>query len=292
MSVIGVFITTFLTIFVIVGVTVAAAVPKESPIRAPDAMMGKRRTPFTALLSAIGSVVPMAGRRAVALRDTLAYTGFRVTVWEFQGLKVLLALLLFMATFTVLKDFLHDTVMLYSVIGAVAGFFIPDLWLRARVQETKRAIVKLLPEVIDLLGLSIGAGLDFLMALTKVVAIKRYRKEPLVAELGIALQEIKLGKRRSEALKSLARRVNLTELSSFVRTMVQADRMGTPMAQVLAIHSEDVRLQRLMRAERAALKAPLKILVPLIFFIMPCVAIIVAAPVFLEFMHSNPFTKP
>ena len=85
------------------------------------------------------------------------------------------------------------------------------------------------------------------------------------------LQDIKLGRLRAEALKALAQRIETPELSSFVRTMVQADRMGTPIADALAVHAEDIRLQRYLRAERAALKAPIKILIPLILFILPCV---------------------
>ena len=108
-------------------------------------------------------------------------------------------------------------------------------------------------------------------------------------ELSGALQEMNLGKRRADSLKGMAKRINLAELSSFVRTIVQADRMGTPIAQVLAVHAEDVRSQRFVRAERAALKAPIKILIPLIFCIMPCVAIIVGAPIFLQFMKESPF---
>jgi tight adherence protein C len=89
----------------------------------------------------------------------------------------------------------------------------------------------------------------------------------------------------------MAKRVNLPEMNSFVRTVVQAERMGTPIAEALAIHSDDVRFDRVQRAERAALKAPLKILIPLIFCIMPTVAIIVGAPIFLQFARQNPFAQ-
>ena len=81
------------------------------------------------------------------------------------------------------------------------------------------------------------------------------------------------------------------EISSFVRTVVQADRMGTPIGEVLAVHAEDVRMDRMNKAERVALKAPIKILFPLIFFMMLCVAIVVGAPIFLQFMQQTPFGK-
>jgi tight adherence protein C len=176
----------------------------------------------------------------------------------------------------------------YLMAGMV-GFIIPDLMLKSTVKKRHKRILRLLPEIIDLLALCVGAGLDFVLALNRIINVKQYVREPLVQELNLALQEMKLGKRRGEALKNMARRVELQELSSFVRTIVQADRMGTPIAQVLAAHAEDVRNQRFVRAEREALKAPLKILGPLIFCIMPCVGIIVAAPVFLQFVKQNPF---
>jgi tight adherence protein C len=167
----------------------------------------------------------------------------------------------------------------------------PQLWLNARLRKRHRAMLALLPEVVDLLALCMGAGLDFLSALKRVAAIKAFQRHPLMEELAGTLQEIRVGKRRSDALRAMARRVNLPELTSFVRTLVQADRMGTPLGEVLAIHSEDVRFQRFMRAERAALKAPIKILIPLIFFILPCVALVVGAPIFIQFSKQNPFAK-
>ena len=176
-------------------------------------------------------------------------------------------------------------------LAAAVGFVAPDVWLRARRARKQQAILRLLPEVTDLLALCIGAGLDFHGALNKVLSTKRFQGEPLIEELTTTVQEMQLGKRRGEALRTMARRLNLPEMSSFVRTIVQADRMGTPIGQVLGIHSEDVRRQRMLRAERMALKAPIKVLLPLIFCIMPCVAIIVGAPIFLQFMQQNPFGK-
>jgi tight adherence protein C len=164
------------------------------------------------------------------------------------------------------------------------------VWLRARIAKRHKAVIRLLPEVIDLLSLCVGAGLDFLGGLNKILLLKWFQRQPLVEELSIVVQEIKLGKRRAEALKAMAKRINLPELSSFIRTLVQADRMGTPIEETLSIHAEDVRMQRFTRAERAALRAPIKILIPLIFCIMPCVALIVGGPVFIQFTKQNPFS--
>lgn len=251
--------------------------------------IGAVREFFTTLLSWFGRWMPRGKGSGVS--QELAYTGVPLTTQQLAGLKILSAVVSAFISVTIAREFDQLNSFVVAVLAGAFGFILPNLWLKARIQKRQRRIVRLLPEVIDLLALCIGAGLDFLGALNKVVMLKSFKHEPLVQELSVVLQEIKLGKRRFEALKAASKRVNVTEFSSFVRTLVQADRMGTPIAEVLSIHSEDVRFQRFTRAERAALKAPIKILMPLIFFIMPCVALIVGAPIFLQFAHQNVFGK-
>jgi len=241
-------------------------------------------------IALLGKFVPSAIIRREALRNQLAYVRSDLTIEEFVGLQVLSVLACSFGCLVILVEFVKLSPLVVLLAGAV-GFVIPTLWMRARVQRRHRAIIRLLPEVIDLLSLCVGAGLDFLAALNKVALLKMFKHEPLIQELLVTLQEIRLGKRRFDAFKAMAKRVSLPELSSFVRTIVQADRMGTPIEEVLVVHSEDFRLQRFTRAERVALRAPIKILVPLIFCIMPCVGIIVGAPIFIQFMQQNPFTK-
>lgn len=242
------------------------------------------------LLSLLGRVPPMSEALAEHLGDRLSYLGSGLSAREFNGLKLMLPVLL-TGGMTLMAPLVVRGYPILLVLALIVGFFIPDVWLHGRIGARHKAIVRLLPEVVDLLGLCMGAGLDFLGALNRVVAAKAPgpQKEPLLEELSLVIQEIKFGKRRGDALKAMGARVGLPELSSFVRTLVQADRMGTPIAEVLSAHSEDVRFERYNRAERAALKAPIKILVPLIFCILPCVAIIVAAPVFIQFSRMKPF---
>jgi len=266
-----------------------AVLRPEPAVRLPGPMLvERRRNAFWRLAAVIGTLLRQGSRHTDELRGRLLYAGSRVTVEEFRGVKLVSVIAGCVVAAVLAREFgpVNPGVLL---LGGMVGFVAPDLQLRSRVAKRQRAILRLMPEVIDLLLLCIGAGLDFLVALNKVVAIPRLQREPLIGELSLALQEIKLGKRRAEALRALAKRVNLPELSSFLRTIVQADRMGTPISEVLANHAEDLRLQRFLRAERAALQAPIKILGPLIFCIMPCVAIIVGAPVFLQFMRQNPF---
>jgi len=228
------------------------------------------------------------GWQREGLQQRLVLMGPAMTVEAFRGLKILCALVSTLVFAVIARELELREPWLF-LVGGIAGFFLPNLWLRTCVARRHAAILRLLPEAIDLLTLCVEAGLDFVLALKRVTSIPQYQKEPLVEELSAVLHEMSLGKRRAEAMRAMAKRVDLPELASFVRTMVQADRMGTPIAQVLAAHAEDVRLQRLTRAERAALKAPIKILGPLIFCIMPCVIILVGAPILLQFMRQNPF---
>ena len=268
---------------VVTGVGMASAVRLPSPM-----ILARPRVAYWNLLAVLGRLMSRLSRHTEDVRGRLIYTGSRVTVEEFGGMKVVTALVGGMVGLSLVQELRFPTAA-GALLGGLIGMVAPDVWLRVRVAKRQKAIVRLMPEVIDLLSLCIGAGLDFLVSLNKVVALPNFKREPLIEELVVALQEIKLGKRRAEALRALSKRLNIPELASFLRTVVQADRMGTPIAEALARHSEDLRSQRFMRAERAALQAPIKILGPLIFCIMPCVAIIGGAPIFLQFMRQSPF---
>lgn len=172
-------------------------------------------------------------------------------------------------------------------IAALLGYIIPEIWLRKKVNDRKYAIVRILPETVDLLGLCIEAGLDFTMAVKWV--IEKTSGNPMIEELRFVLEEIKWGKSRSQALKDMSKRLNMPEISSFTQTLVQAERMGTPITEAFMILSEDTRLQRFHRGERFAMQAPIKILVPLIFCILPVIGIVVGGPILLQFMQNKLF---
>lgn len=169
------------------------------------------------------------------------------------------------------------------------GWVLPDIYLTRRIQTRKRMIVKTLPDAIDLLSLCVEGGLDFMLGLKWVV--KRMKPTPLIKEFHILIHEINVGRSRQEALKNMSRRLKMPEIFSFVNTLVHADRMGTPVSEVLHILADEARRQRFQRGERLALTAPIKMLFPLIVFILPVVAIIVGGPILMQFMNSNITTK-
>ncbi len=172
----------------------------------------------------------------------------------------------------------------WSALFVVVVFFIPYIWLNFRIQTRRLSIARDLPEVVDLLSLCVDAGLDFMDSLGRVT--KEFRRCPTTEELTLMIQEVRVGKRRRDALRAFSRRVQMPAASSFSRTLVQADRMGTGITEALRILSEDMRIQRYHWAERFAQQAPLKMLIPLLFSLASAL-IIVAGPILVQFLKGG-----
>lgn len=173
----------------------------------------------------------------------------------------------------------------YAIAAAVFGWVFPYIWLHDQIRKRQRAIGRSLPYNMDLLTLSVEAGLDFQAALGTVV--EKGQPGPLQEELNILLSEIRLGKTRSEALRNLADRIQMTEVSAFVANLIQADKMGTSLGKVLRIQSTQMRIARTHRAEKLANEAPVKMLLPLIGCIFPTVFLILFGPIVYRFMYGG-----
>ena len=221
---------------------------------------------------------PLGGR----IEKDLNMACVNISPEEFLFIKeVLIGLLLF---FTYpMSDPQSRGIWFFSVIAA--GYYIPDFWLKIKIRKVKNAIVRDLPDTIDLLSLCVNAGLDFLLALKWV--IDKSVASILTEELKHVMQEVHVGKPRRDALTDFANKYKIPDLSTFTRALVQADRMGTSVADALNIIAEDMRISRFRRGEQIALKAPLKMLFPLLFCIFPVVGILVAGPVLLQFTQGN-----
>ena len=163
------------------------------------------------------------------------------------------------------------------VFGLVWLYAYPALWLRRALQTRHAGIQRSLPFILDLLTLSVEAGLDFMTALQR--NIERRTLDALGEELLRVVREIQLGKTRREALRDMSRRVNLAELRSVVNALVQADELGVSIGAILRIQSDQMRQRRFERAEKLANEAPVKMLFPLIFFIFPAVFLILMGPI-------------
>ncbi|OGX17151.1 MAG: hypothetical protein A3K83_03735 [Omnitrophica WOR_2 bacterium RBG_13_44_8b] len=218
----------------------------------------------------------------IKIKDRLEAAHLNLTPAQFFSVKLLLMILGGSVAFFFIKR--SDPLIMAA--GVFAGYILPDMWLKKKISGRKYAIARILPETVDLLGLCVEAGLDFTTSV-KWIIDKKVTTNPMIEELTLVLEEIKWGKPRTQALKDMARRLDVPEVSSFVQALVQAERMGTPVSETFGIISEDTRLQRFRRAERYALQAPLKILIPLIFCILPVIAIVIGGPILLQFMKGS-----
>jgi tight adherence protein C len=216
-----------------------------------------------------------------SIKKALGNAHVRMSAGAYFNLKIILCILL--SVLVVAATGKLDPLLLPVVLGL--GYIFPDFFLKRKAARRKYLIARRLPETVDLLGLCIEAGLDFVNAVKWV--IDRTPHSPMTEELAFVVEEIKWGKPRVQALKDLSHRLEIPEMTSFVQTIIQAERMGTPVAEAFTILSEDARAQRFHRGERIALQAPIKILLPLIFFIMPVIGIIVGGPILLTFMQGG-----
>ena len=205
--------------------------------------------------------------------------------WDLKAVDFLIMKELFAIIFPLVFFILGIKKIWILILTSIWSFFLLDFILNSKVNNRKRAIIRFLPETIELLGLCVGAGLDFMSAVTWV--IDKVSLNPMIEELSVVLKEIKVGKSRVEALRDLGRRLDIPDVKSFTRTLIQADRMGTPVEEAFKILSEDIRMRRFYNAEKQARLAPIKMLFPLIFFILPVIFIIVAGPILIDFMVNG-----
>lgn len=234
------------------------------PARARLLRLGRRLTPqgqldkMGARLETAGSPEGWDVNRVLSVKVLAAAVGFLLGI----TLPVVLG-----ATATVAIG----TVILLSAVGFVA----PDLVIYQVGYNRKQQIRKDLPDALDLLTITVEAGLAFDAAVTQVA---RNTEGPLANEFFRVLQEIQLGRTRAQAMEQMAARLNVDELGIFVSAVVQADTLGIPIAQVLRVQAREMRIKRSQRAEEAAQKVPVKILFPLIFCILPSLFVIVIGP--------------
>jgi tight adherence protein C len=173
--------------------------------------------------------------------------------------------------------------ILVIVGGTILGFQAPNIYLYNESTKRDSIMQKSLADAIDLLTISVEAGLGFDAAVQQVA---RNTDGPLAAEFGRVLQEMQIGRGRSDALRALSDRVALPDVRSFVSAMVQADSFGIPIAQVLRVQSSEIRVKRRQAAEEKAAQVPVKIMVPVILFILPCLLIIVMGPAVIQVIEN------
>lgn len=204
---------------------------------------------------------------------------------EWKGLQYGLAVLLGLFLFVLSSLLQVSTLMRIEalVIGGLIGYLFPRSWLKARTKQRQQEIEKKLPDVLDLLTVSVEAGLGFDAALLKVV---EKQKGALAEEFFRVLQEIKMGRPRRDALRDLSKRNSVEDLSNVVASLIQADQLGISIGGVLRNQSRQIRQKHRQRAEEKAQKAPIKMMIPLVFFVFPSVFIVVLGPAVIQIIQT------
>ena len=174
-----------------------------------------------------------------------------------------------------------------AILGGLAlGYMSPQLWLRSKISKRQEEALKALPDAMDLLTICVEAGLGFDASMAKVA--EKWDNE-LSKAFARAVQEMQLGKLRREAMKNMAYSLDVPDLTSFVAAIIQADQLGVSIAKVMRIQSEQMRMKRRQRAEEKARQAPVKITIPLVFFIFPTILIVLLGPAILQIKNSGVF---
>jgi tight adherence protein C len=236
--------------------------------------------PFSGNLKSITDM-PAFEVTKVKANDQLMMAGYDETISaeRFLAVRILalitgITLFAFFATFNPMSGLL---------LGGVIAIY-PGVWLKANVKRRHLEIMKALPNVLDLLTLSVEAGKDFLTALRDI--LERRKMDSLGEELRRTLQEIQLGKQRQQALRELANRVKLPDLTSTINAIIQAEELGVSIAELLKIQGDQLRNKRFSRAEKLANEAPVKILIPVVLFIFPPVFIILMGPIIIQALKT------
>jgi tight adherence protein C len=245
-----------------------------------------RERVFTPAVHRLAAIVlrvnPKASLDSIAKRLLSAGLQSRINATQFLALKGGLALgglvmmFLFALATTPVVGFL------LAPFAAGCGFFLPDVFLTFQIRARREAIRAQLPDALDLLAVSVEAGLGFDGAVTKLT---EHMDGPLVDEFALTLGEIRIGESRHEALKKFTERVPTPEVAAFVHSVIQADQLGISLGRILRVQGADSRLRRQAAAEEKAMKAPIKMLFPTVLFIFPAMFLVILGPALINLMH-------
>ena len=242
--------------------------------------------PLIARLSKMSSRLGSASSTENAERR-LAMAGnpgdLRVSDW--LGVKMLVGIAIAAIAFLVFGLLIGGVVvgLFLGLVGFGIGFLIPEFWLGRRIKARQKLILKMIPDTLDLLTISVRAGLGFDGALAKVV---EKLPGPLTDEFRRALAEVRVGKARRDALRDMVPRTNVQPLSNFIGAIIQAEQLGVSISKVLQFQSEQLRIERRQRAEEQAARAPIKMLFPLVGCIFPSLFIVILGPAIISILKT------
>ncbi len=208
----------------------------------------------------------------------------KISVPDFMGIRVLGGI-----GATTITYFFYginqppSSAMLFSLAGFMVGLYLPNFWLKSRIGQRQKAIQRMLPDALDMMSICVDAGLGFEAAIQKVAF--QWDNE-LAHELRQVIRELRVGLSRADALHNLAERTGVGDIASFVAVLIQADRLGIAIKDVLHTQAVQMRIRRRQRAEESAAKAPLKMMFPMVFFIFPSMFAIILGPAVPRLMNA------
>jgi tight adherence protein C len=222
-------------------------------------------------------VNPRASMESVSLKLLRAGLGRKLSPTGFLASKAGLAVAAFLLALVAAGPSAKG--MLLGVVFGALAFMLPDIFLTYKTRGRKEALSAELPDTLDLLAVSVEAGLGFDAAISKV---NEHMDGPLSQEFALTLSEVRIGESRQNALQKMVRRVDTPEFSAFVRAVIQADQLGISLGRILKVQAEDSRARRQLTAEEKAQKAPIKMLFPTVLFIFPALFVVVLGPALLN----------
>ncbi|MBS8266157.1 type II secretion system F family protein [Mesobacillus boroniphilus] len=229
----------------------------------------------------------MPGEKEAKIETKLQLAGspFGMTPVDFRLLQISLALVfpILAGVYGAILNAGYAGVFMFFLVGLAAGSVLPHYYLSMKKKARNKSALKELPDILDLLTVSLEAGLGFDSAVSKVVSKK---DGVLSAEFHRSLEELRLGRTRREALTGIKNRIEVEEVRAFISSILQAEKLGIGMVQVLRVQSNEVRDRRRQRAEEEAMKAPVKMLFPLVLFIFPTIFIVLLGPALIQFLQT------
>lgn len=231
-----------------------------------------------AIFAKLGEYGPKQSAERARLNLQQAGNPGNITPAMFAGIRIGLAVLLLVIFGAVTfgggaMPFAQG--LMYTAIGGVLGYLLPGIWLGQQIKRRKKNIVKALPDALDLLTISVEAGLAFDSALQRV---SEKWDDELSSEFKRALTDTRLGRARRDALKDMSARTGVEDVQTFIAAIIQAEQLGVSIGKILRVQSDQMRMRRRQRAEEAAQKAPIKMLFPMVFLIFPALFVVILGP--------------
>jgi tight adherence protein C len=247
----------------------------------------ERKKKWQKFFEQAGSAIPLSEKEQSKYTQLLVAAGYgKGSVYAFMGSKLLLAALLpvlFVLFYAVPKGKFADPMSLLLLVSmAIIGFLLPSYWLYRKVNRRKEQIFHTLPDLLDLITVSVEAGLSMDAALIRATETPQFVNDPLAMEIRNASRETRAGKPRIEALKDMAERTMVDDVKAFVTMLAQTERFGTSLSQALRVHADSLRTKRRQIAEEAAAKTAIKLLFPLAFFVFPALLVVILGPAFIQ----------